>query len=144
MTLDEIHEMWESDSDIDRTELGEESLRIGKLHSKYFKVFSVERMRLRQYEQQYRQLYKLRYDYYMGTLDVETLREYGWQPNPLKILKTDIPTHIDADRPLGDLQMKIDLQKEKVDLLESIIKHLPNRGFNIKSAIEWAKFQHGG
>lgn len=144
MTLDEIQTMWESDSEIDRTELGEASLRIGKLHSKYFKMFSTERLRLRQIEQQYRQLYKLRYDYFMGMLDADTLREHGWEPNPLKILKTDIPIHMEADKPLGEMHLKVDLQKEKVDLLESIIKHLPNRGFNIKSAIEWAKFQHGG
>ena len=144
MNLDEIQAQWEQDSDIDRTELGAESLRIGKLHSKYFKFFSTERMRLKQMEQQYRQLYKTRYDYYMGILDIDTLRENGWEPNPLKILKTDIPMHLDADRILQDQQLRVDLQREKVDLLESIIKHLPNRGFNIKSAIEWAKFQHGG
>jgi len=30
-----------------------------------------------------------------------------------------------------------------VGLLDSIIKSLVNRGFNIKSAIEWARFQVG-
>ena len=144
MTLDEIQTIWEEDSDINRTELGEESLRIGRLHSKYFKFLSTERMKLRQMEQQCRHMYKLRFEYYMGTIDIETLKEYEWEPNPLKILKSDIPMHLEADKPLNDMQLRVDLQKEKVDLLESIIKHLPNRGFNIKSAIEWAKFQHGG
>lgn len=144
MTLDEIQSMWDADSEINRTELGEESLRIGKLHSKYFKMFSTERLRLRQLEQQYRQLYRIRYEFFAGTLDVETLKEYGWEPNPMRLLKTEIPMHMEADQPLCDMHLKVDLQKEKVDMLESIIKHLPNRGFNIKSAIEWAKFQHGG
>lgn len=144
MTLEEIQNLWEADANINRTELGEESLRIAQLHSKYFKIYSTERMRLRQYEQQYRSLYKIRFEYYMGTLDIETIREREWEPNPLKILRTDVPMHIDADQYLQELQLKVDLQKEKVDMLESIIKHLPNRGFNIKAAIEWAKFQHGG
>ena len=79
----------------------------------------------------------------MGTLDVETLKEYNWEPNPMKILKSDVSMYIEADQPMQELQMKVELQQEKVDFLESIIKHLPNRGFNIKSAIEWTKFQHG-
>lgn len=143
MKLEDIQTLWEKDSNIDRTELGEESLRIPQLHSKYFKIFSAERLRLKQLESSEKEMYKIRYEYYMGTIDIETLRQYGWEPNPLKILRTDIPMHIDADPILREYRYKIDIQKEKVDFLESIIKHLPNRGFNIKSAIEWTKFQHG-
>lgn len=143
MKLEDIQTLWEQDSNIDRTELGEESLRIPQLHSKYFKIFSAERLRLKQLESTEREMYKIRYEYYMGTIDIETLRQYGWEPNPLKILKTDIPMYIEADPILREYRYKIDIQKEKVDFLESIIKHLPNRGFNIKSAIEWTKFQHG-
>lgn len=144
MTLEEIQTAWEADANINRTELGEESLRIAQLHAKYFKMFSGERMRLRQMEQQYKTMYRHRYEYYMGTLDIETLKEYQWEPNPLKILKSDITMYMESDQPLQHLQLKVELQKEKVDMLESIIKQLPNRGFNIKAAIEWAKFQHGG
>ena len=143
MKLEEIQSLWEQDVNIDRTELGEESLRIAQLHSKYFKIFSSERLRLRQLEQQQKLMYRIRYEYYMGTLDVETLKEYNWEPNPMKILKSDVSMYIEADQPMQELQMKVELQQEKVDFLESIIKHLPNRGFNIKSAIEWTKFQHG-
>lgn len=144
MKLEEIQEMWEVDANIDRTELGEESLRIPQLHSKYFKIMIAERTRLRMLEQQYKQLYRIRHEYYMGTLDPETLRQFQWDPNPLKILRTDISMYLEGDQFLQDHELKINLQQEKVDLLESIIKQLPNRGFNIKSAIEWFKFQHGG
>ena len=143
MKLEDLQLMWERDANIDRTELGEASLSIPQLHSKYFKQFSNERLRLRQLESQYKAMYRLRYEYYMGTLDQHTLVENGWEPNPLKILRTDMSMYLDADHILQPMQMQMELQKEKVDLLESIIKHLPNRGFQIKSAIEWTKFQHG-
>lgn len=143
MRLEELHNLWEEDSKIDRTELGEESLKIPMLHSKYFKLFSAERMALKQQESQYKLMYRIRYEYYMGTLDPETLKEYQWEPNPMRILKTDVPLYLDADEHLLKIQRSVDLQKEKVDFLESIIKQLPNRGFNIKSAIEFMKFQHG-
>ena len=35
------------------------------------------------------------------------------------------------------------MQKEKVDFLESIIKSLNNRGFNLNAAIQWEKFKVG-
>ena len=41
------------------------------------------------------------------------------------------------------LSLKIGYQQEKIELLESIIKSLSNRGYNIKAAIDWTKFTMG-
>jgi hypothetical protein len=59
------------------------------------------------------------------------------------ILKGDIPMYLDADDDVINLSLRIGLQQEKVDLLDSIIKTIINRGFLIKSAIEWQKFTMG-
>jgi hypothetical protein len=141
--LDEIQKMWSDDSNIDRTELGEESLRIPQLHSKYFKLFSDERLMLRKYERAFKEMYKLKYEYYNGTISEEELKENAWEPFALKILRTDINMYMDADSELGVLDNKIQLQKEKVDFLESIIKNLPSRGYQINAAITWEKFKVG-
>ena len=98
---------------------------------------------MKKYQADYKQLYKDKFQYYNGTLDEETLRERQWEPNPLKILRTDIPVHIDGDKHLQLIQMKVDIQEEKITFLESAIKSLTNRGFQIKAAIDWAKFQNG-
>ena len=143
MKLEEIQLMWERDAQIDRTELGEESLRIPQLHSKYFKIFSQERLLLRKMEADQRILFKDKYEWYNGSISEETLEVYKWEPNPLKILRTDIPMHIEADKEIQNQNFKIEIQKEKVEFLEAIIKSLTSRGFNIKSAIEWSKFQMG-
>ena len=143
MKLEEIQLMWERDAQIDRTELGEESLRIPQLHSKYFKIFSQERLLLRKMEADQRILFKDKYEWYNGSISEETLEVYNWEPNPLKILRTDIPMHIEADKEIQNQNFKIEIQKEKVEFVEAIIKSLTSRGFNIKSAIEWSKFQMG-
>lgn len=143
MRLDEIQLMWERDAQIDRTELGEEAIRIPLLHSKYFKIFTQERMSLRKLEADLKRLYRDKFEWYNGSISEETLREYEWEPNPLKILRTDIPMHLEADRDLQSLNLKIELQKEKVDFVEAIIKSLTTRGYNIKAAIEWEKFKMG-
>lgn len=143
MRLEEIQSNWESDVQIDRTELGDESLRIAKMHSKYYKMFSHERLTLRRMEADYKELYRDKYEWYNGSISQETLQLHGWQPNPLKILRTDISMHIDADKDMQTAALRIELQREKVEFLESIIKSLVSMGFNIKNAIEWAKFQSG-
>jgi len=143
MKLEEIQQLWESDSTIDRTELGEESLKIPQLHSKYFKIFSAERMTLRKIESELKVLHKQKFEYYSGTLDEQTMRDNGWEPNPLRILRTDLPMYLESDKEYSTILLRIEMQKEKIDFLESIIKSLSTRGYQIKSAIEWEKFKVG-
>lgn len=135
--------MWEHDSKLDRTELGEESLRIPQLHSKYFNIFSQERLALRQLEIEQKQLYRQKFEYYNGTICEEDLRNNGWEPFTLRVLKSDINIYIQSDSDLNKLGLRIEMQKEKVDFLESIIKNLPARGYQINAAITWEKFKMG-
>lgn len=143
MKLDEIHDMWAGDCQVDRTELGEESLKLPKLHSKYLRLFTEERLTLRKLEEERKELVKLKYDYYRGLLPEEDLRANGWEPFQLNVLKSDVPMHLDADHDVVKINLKIAMQQEKVDTLESIIKAINNRGYLIKNAIEYEKFKVG-
>lgn len=143
MKLEEIQELWAADSEIDRSELGNASLKLPKLHSKYFNIFSKERLLLRKLEEDLKYLKRLKYEYYDGTLDQETLKEYNWDPNPRKILRADLNQYIDSDKDIINDTLKIAYQKEKVEFLESCIRAINTRGFVIKNAIEWEKFKVG-
>jgi hypothetical protein len=143
MKLDEILDMWSTDCDVDRTELGEEALKIPKLHSKYLRHFSEERLLLRRLEAERKELLLLKSDYYRGVLPEEDLKSNGWEPFRLSVLKSDVPTYIEADQDIIKLNLRIAMQSEKVDTLESIIKSISNRGYLIKSAIDYEKFKVG-
>lgn len=143
MKLDELQAMWEKDSDIDRTELGEESLRIPQLHSKYYKLFANERLLLRKMESDCKDLYRLKHEYYSGTISEDDLKNNGWDAFQLKILKTDMPLYLQGDIDIRNSELKIEMQQTKVDFLESIIRNLPARGYQINSAIAWEKFKAG-
>lgn len=143
MKLEEIQNLWDADSQIDRTELGDESLRIVKLHAKYFKIFSQERLLLRKMESDLKELYRDKYEWYNGNSSRELLEQRGWEPNPLKILRTDVAMYIGADEEMRNASLKVELQNEKVLFLESIIKSLSTLGYNIKNAIDWSRFQNG-
>lgn len=144
MTLDEIHEQWSKDSKIDRDELADESIKIPQLHSKYLKMYSYERLRLKNIEFEYKALCKLKNEYYSGTIADEDLREKGWEPNPLKILKSDIQMYIDADADVIELLQRKAMQQEKVDTIDNIIRSINTRGFQIKNAVDWIRFTNGG
>lgn len=143
MKLEEIQNLWSNDSQIDRTELGEESLRIPQLHSKYYNLFSAERLRLRNLENEYKRFYKAKFEYYNGVMDEEELKNWEWEPFALRILKSDLNIYLEGDKDLIKAKQTIEIQREKVEFLESIIKNLPARGYQIKAAVDWEKFKVG-
>jgi hypothetical protein len=142
MNIDEILSLWEVDSKIDPTELGEEALKIASLHHKYFQIFTKEKILLRKLESDLKKLKLDKYEFYTQGPNEDTPKHWRLPPRGM-ILKTDIPSYMEADKELVELSLKIGYQQEKVELLESIIKSFQYRGYNIKSAIEWHKFTMG-
>lgn len=142
MKLEEIYEEWKKDSSIDTTELGEESIKIPKLHHKYFQVYSSEKLLLKKYEADMKKLKLDKFEFYTQGPSRETPESWKLPPKGL-ILKQELPMYMDADQDIIDLSLKIGLQQEKVELLESVIKSLTNRGFQIRAAIDWIKFTSG-
>jgi len=142
-TLDHYFDLWAEDSKIDRTELGEESIKIPQLHHKYYKMYSLERLNLVKLQEEMKILKKDKIEYYTGTMAEEDLKERGWEPNPLRILKSDIPIHMEADKDFVDLNLKLAYNKEKVEFLEAVVKTLNLRSYQINNAINWEKFKVG-
>lgn len=143
MKIEDILDNWKEDSKIDRTELGDEALKIPKLHHKYYQIYVSERLSLRSLEFEMKQLKLDKYEFYTQGPNEETQAK-GWKfPARGLILKADIPMYMDADPEIIKISLKIGLQQEKLELLESIIKSFGNRGYNIKAAIDWQKFTMG-
>jgi hypothetical protein len=143
MNVDEILEHWQTDTKIDKTELGDEALNIPKLHHKYYQIFIKEKMLLRKYEAEMKQLKLDKYEFITQGPNEET-KDKGWKLPPKgMVLKGDIPMYLEADQDLINLSLKIGYQQEKIELLDSIIKSIMNRNFIIKNAIDWQKFTMG-
>ena len=70
----------------------------------------------------------------------------GWEPFMFKIIKgyePKIETYLAGDEDLIKADEKYEYTKLKVEFLESIIKSLNTRGYNIRSAIDFLKFTMG-
>jgi len=144
MKIEEIFDLWSNDSVIDITNISQASTDVPKLHFKYYKIFSEERLLLRKYIEEKKQLILLKSEYYKGELSHEELQDNGWEPFLKRLLKSDVPQYIDADSDIIKLNLKIALQQEKVDLLESILKTVANRTFQVKNYIDHERFRTGG
>lgn len=143
MKINDIFSLWDVDSKIDRQELGEEAIKISILHSKYYKIYVNEKLALKKYEIELKQLKLEKFEFYTQGPTKEQI-EKGWKlPTIGRIVRGDVDRYLEADPDIVQYTLKIAVQNEKIDLLESIIRTLRDRNFNIRAAIDWAKFQSG-
>jgi hypothetical protein len=76
-------------------------------------------------------------------MDEDELEEKGWEQFQGRLLKNEISNYIETDDDYIKIKQNIVVQQEKINYLDSIIKQLNNRGFQIKNALDWLKFSHG-
>ena len=143
MLFDDIKKMAETDLKFNETELDTESLRIPQLHGKYLNMLYDEKLVLRKWRNELSSLLKLKWEYYTGKMSEEQLKELGWKPFELRILKQDVELYIESDTEIIQKKDRVFVQEEKVNYLESIIKMISNRQYHIRDAITWRKFING-
>jgi hypothetical protein len=142
-TLDEIHNLWNTDKIIDNILLDDEALNISKLHGKYLRILSNERMLHTKYTIEFNRLNFDKYVFYTDGPTEETIAK-GWVFAPKgKILKTEVQRYLDSDIDLITVIQKIAIQKEKIDVLTSIMNSLDKRTFQIQNALSFKKWESG-
>jgi len=144
MNLDDIKKMVEKDSVVDQTLLDQEALKTPQVHSKYLNFLNDEILRFKKLETEYKQLFRLKWEYYTGKLDKEELDRLEWEPFQHKILRQDVHIYLDSDTELCLIRDRKAYSETKVKYLEDVIKSINNRNWHIRNAIEWRKFMHGG
>ncbi len=142
-SLENIQDEWEKNSKIDYSNLGTESIRIPVIHDKYLKIFIDERIRLKGMEFELSKLVRSKTNYYKGEMTEDELEERGLEQFQGRLLKNEISNYIETDDDYIKIKQNIVVQQEKINYLDSIIKQLNNRGFQIKNALDWLKFSRG-
>ena len=141
MKLEDIMNEAEKYLQIDETNLGREALDTPKVYGKLLRIRTSESMLLQRYKFQIKKMYQEKRDYYLGRADPSVYKE---KPFDVKILKSEVDTYLDADDDIGDLNLKIEVQAEKVYYLDNVLKQIANRGFMIKNAIDYQRMMNGG
>ena len=143
MKLEEIQELWNRDREIDISDLATESIRIPQIHDKYLKIYVDEKIKLRKLKLNLAKISKMKLDYYSGRMSQEELDRLEWQPFLVKVLKGEVNSYVESDDDIIKLKETIALMEEKINYIDSVIRMINNRGFQIKSAIDWIKYKDG-
>lgn len=143
MNIDQIKIQAELDTAIDVNHLDEESTKIPQIHNKYLCILMDEKLVLESLDSKLKVLKRDKWLYYSGKMSDEELKQKGWQPFDLSILKQDLDRFIDSDSDVINLSHKVYLQREKVNYVESVVKIIAGKMWSIKSAIDWIKFTQG-
>jgi hypothetical protein len=59
-------------------------------------------------------------------------------------LKADINDYVDSDSEMIEMNLKISMQQEIVDVLEEIMKGINGRNWIIRNSIEWRRLTNFG
>jgi hypothetical protein len=140
MNLEEIQLLWEEDSKLDPDNLHSESIKIPSLHAKYYKIYNNILLLKKMEENKFKILRKEKWMYYSGKSDPEVYKE---KPFDHKVLKPDIDKYMDADDEMMKTASKIDYFQTMLNYLDSILKTILNRTYQIKNAIEFMRFTAG-
>lgn len=144
MNIDDIINEWKTDSKIDDSHLAHAALYSSILHSKYLELLSKTKIKMQKLRIRLSRLHNIKTRYYRGELTKEELQEYGWsQYQGNKPLKSEMERLLDTDPDCIEILESIDYLNTCKETLESIIRQIGSRSYDIKNYIEWNKFQAG-
>ena len=140
MNLDELKLQVQRDLKVDDEHLDTESLKNQEIKATYLDHKSRYELLLYRAKGDYKRLYREKWEYYGGKADAKI---YASKPFDLKVLKTDLAVYITSDEEVINAENKIGYLETIVDYIKGVIKSVDNRGWDIKNAIEWKKFEAG-
>ena len=139
--LNELQEEAKSDLAITRLEnLDQESYKNQNIKPKWLEYRSRFELLKTQASIKHTKLYREKWEYYGGKADAKV---YAAKPFDLKVLKTDLGMYINSDVDIIELQAKISYYEVVVKYIDGVIKSIDNRGWDIRNAQDWKKFEAG-
>ena len=133
--------MWKKDSVIDGDLYCEESTKIPQLHMKYMEFHNTFSLMKKEKELDMKRLIKEKWLYYKGKAPSSVYKE---MPFDFKLTsKEEINMFIESDDDIMKLQYRIDYIEQTLLYLDSVLRMINNRNFQIKNAIDCEKFKNG-
>ena len=144
-----IKEEWAQDTQIDfqfknkqyTEDLARLALEIPFQHNKYLNHYTDLSQIKTSLEFEYRKLLREKREYYGGEADAKTYAEKPFG-NSIKTSEK-MKVYLESDDELINTEAKVKYIDQMLLLLDNVMKQISNRGFQIKSAIEWEKFING-
>ena len=108
---------------------------------KYMEFHNTFSLMKKEKELDMRRLIKEKWLYYKGKAPSSVYKE---MPFDFKLTtKEEINMFIESDDDIMKLQYRIDYIEQTLLYLDSVLRMINNRNFQIKNAIDWEKFKNG-
>ena len=141
MTLEELQKEAREDLVIlDQERLDQESYKNQNIKPKWLEYRTKYDQLLIMSRANHQKMYREKCEYYGGKSDAKV---YVAKPFDLRVLKTDLQMYINSDEEILALQGKISYYESIIKYIDGIIKSIDNRGWDIRNATEWKKFEAG-
>ena len=147
--FDKLREDWTEDSHVDfqfknkqySADLAQVALDIPFIHNKYLNHYTDISQIKTSLEFEIRKLVKEKREYYGGEADAKIYAEKPFG-NSIKTSEK-MKVYLESDDEIINLEAKIKFLDQMLYWLDQVMKQISNRGFQVKSAIEWEKFING-
>ena len=145
MTIEELKRLKEQDlKPIDRLDLTSESLNVATLHARWIDIF----------RDHHTQLIKARYKanvfkkkisrYYKGMTSREELKSLGKTHQFQEQLgRQELENYVNGDPDYAKLKGKVEILESDMDYIGNILENIKQRGWSIKTAVEYERFVSG-
>ena len=141
MNLEELqHEAREDLAIIDQERLDQESFKNQNIKPKWLEYRTRYDQLLIMRRSDHQRLWREKWEYYGGKADAKV---YAAKPFDIKVLKTDLQMYIQSDDDILELQSKISYYESIVKYIDGVIRSIDNRGWDIRNAQDWKKFEAG-
>ena len=141
MTLEELQKEAREDLVIlNQERLDQESYKNQNIKPKWLEYRTKYDQLLIMSRANHQKMYREKWEYYGGKSDAKV---YVAKPFDLRVLKTDLQMYINSDEEILSLQGKISYYESIIKYIDGIIKSIDNRGWDIRNATEWKKFEAG-
>ena len=140
MNLDELKLQVSQDLRVDDEHLDTESLKNQEIKATYLDHKSKFELLLFKAKGDYKRLYREKWEYYGGKADAKV---YITKPFDLKVLKSDLSVYIESDDEIIQCEHKVAYLETVVKYIDGVLKSINSRGWDIKNAIDWKKFEAG-
>ena len=141
MNLDELKKQAKQDLPIINHEhLDQESFKNQDIVPKWLDYRAKWKLLVTRHKGEYSRLYRQKWEYYGGKADVKI---YVAKPFDLKVLKTDLHMYITSDEEIILLADKISYLETILEFIDGILKSIDRRGWDIKNAQDWKRFEAG-
>ena len=141
MKLEELqYEAREDLAIIDQERLDQESFKNQNIKPKWLEYRSRYDQLLIMSKTNHQRMWRQKWEYYGGKADAKV---YAAKPFDIKVLKTDLTMYIQSDDEILELQNKISYYESIIKYIDGVIKSIDNRGWDIRNAQDWKKFEAG-